>query len=54
MPFGLLNAPAILQRLMNLNFADVINQFVTVYLNDILGYSETNKEHIAYLRRVFN
>ena len=41
MPFGLCNAPATFQRLMNLTFADFINEFVTIYLDNILVYSET-------------
>ena len=41
MPFELCNAPATFQRLMNLTFADFINEFVTIYLDDILVYSET-------------
>ena len=53
MPFGLCNAPATFQRLMNLTFADMINQFVTVYLDDNLVYSETEEEHLAHLRKVF-
>ena len=53
MPFGLCNAPATFQRLMNLTFADIINQFVTVYLDDILVYSETEEEHLAHLKKVF-
>ena len=38
MPFGLYNAPATFQRLMNLTFADFINEFLKIYLNDILVY----------------
>ena len=41
MPFGLCNAPTTSQRLMNLTFSDSINEFVTIYLDDILVYSET-------------
>ena len=39
MLFGLCNAPATFQRLMNLIFADFINEFVTIYLDNILVYS---------------
>ena len=41
MPFGLCNAPETFQRLMNLTFADFINEFITIYLDNILVYSET-------------
>ena len=41
MPFGLYNALATLQRLMNLIFADFINKVVVIYLDDIVIYSET-------------
>ena len=39
--FGLFNVPATFQILMNLIFADYINEFITIYLNNILVYSET-------------
>ena len=41
MPFGLFNAPATFQRLMNLTFVDFINEFVAIYLDNILVYSKT-------------
>src|SRR6266498_2543187 len=44
MPFGLINASATFQRLMN---------YVVVYLDDILVCSETFDEHINHLRKVF-
>ena len=31
----------------------MLNEFITVYLNDILVYSETQQEHLMHLRKVF-
>src|SRR6266542_566511 len=53
MLFGLTNASAIFQRLMNYVLHDYLNDFVVVYLDDILVYSDTFKEHLAHLRKVF-
>ena len=58
MPFGLRNAPAVLQRLMQnvlagLNPEDAAD-FVSVYLDDILVFSETLDEHLEHLRAVIN
>ena len=41
MLFRLCNAPATFQRLINLKFSDLINEFVTIYLDNILVYFET-------------
>src|SRR6266498_3819471 len=53
MLFGLTNAPATFQRLMNYVLHDYLNDFVVVYLDDILICSDTFKEHLAHLRKVF-
>ncbi len=54
MPFGLTNAPAQFQRLMNSVLQDcVTDNYVVVYLDDIMIYSETEQEHIEHLRTVF-
>ena len=50
MPFGLCNAPATFQRLMNTVLRAGLDRFVTVYLDDILVFSETEAEHEEHLR----
>ena len=50
MPFGLCNAPASFQRLMNKVFADNIGTFIAVYLDDILVFSRNIEEHWQHLR----
>src|SRR5215469_11632993 len=47
MAFGLCNAPATFQRVMNEIFEDYVNKFMTVYIDDIEIYSTTFEEHIA-------
>ena len=54
MSFGLTNAPATFQRLMNYVLHDYLNNFVVVYLDDILIYSDTFEEHLVHLRKVFD
>ena len=53
MPFGLTNAPAAFQHLMNSIFQDFLDDFVIVYLDDIMIYSKTYKEHLRHLEKVF-
>ncbi|KAJ9525376.1 hypothetical protein QJQ45_003220 [Haematococcus lacustris] len=52
--FGLTNAPATFQRVMNEAFAEVINDCALVYLDDILVMSENTEQHLVHLRRVFD
>uniref|UniRef100_A0A3B3HJF8 Gypsy retrotransposon integrase-like protein 1 n=1 Tax=Oryzias latipes TaxID=8090 RepID=A0A3B3HJF8_ORYLA len=52
MPFGLTNAPATFQRLVNDVLRDFLNQFVFVYLDDILIYSKDPKNHQNHVRLV--
>lgn len=49
MPFGLKNAPATFQRLMNHILRDYINKTCIVYLDDILPFLTSLKEHIKKL-----
>lgn len=45
MPFGLKNAPAVFQRLMNHVLQDLIDVCVVVHLDVILVYAKMEKEH---------
>ena len=53
MPFGLCNAPATYQRLMNLLLAGLTWRSCLVYLDDILIFSPTFERHVEDVREVF-
>ncbi len=52
MPFGLSNSPSVFQAFINDVFRDMLNQWVIVYIVDILIYSETYEEHVRHVRTV--
>ncbi len=53
MPFGLYNAPATFQWLMNQILRKYFRKFVLVYLNNIIIYSKTFEEYKEHVRLVF-
>ena len=52
MPFGLMNAPAAFMDLMHSVFQPYLDQFVVVFVDDILIYSQSEWEHEYHLRIV--
>ena len=53
MPFGLVNAPATFQRLMEVVLSGLARGNCHVYLDDVLVFGRTIEEHNANLARVF-
>ena len=49
MPFGLTNAPAAFMDLMNRVFKSYLDQFVVAFIDDILVYFKSRKEHKRHL-----
>jgi hypothetical protein len=53
MPFGLTNAPAKFCTLMNDIFRKWLDDFVVVYIEDILVYIDSIEEHVEHLCKMF-
>ena len=52
MPFGLTNAPTAFMDLMNHVFRPHVDQFVVVFIDDILVYSKDREDNDTHLRVV--
>ena len=52
MPFGLCNAPAAFQPLINRTLHQFVDICCIVYLDDVLIYSKTKSEHIKDVRAI--
>ena len=51
---GLCNAPSMFQKLMNVVISCYIDDFVLVYLDDKLIYSDNAEEQKTHLQQVFD
>ncbi|MBW0524696.1 hypothetical protein O181_064411 [Austropuccinia psidii MF-1] len=55
MPFGIKNAPAHLQRMMDTIFQEeILEGWMVVYIYDIIIHSETWEDHVQYIDRVLS
>ena len=52
LPMGITNATETFQRLMNTVFKDILHKIVETYLDDIIIYSRTLKEHVQHVKMV--
>ncbi|GJX50003.1 putative reverse transcriptase domain-containing protein [Tanacetum coccineum] len=52
MPLGLANAPAVFMDLMNRVCKPYLDKFIIVFIDDILSYSKSRKEHEGHLKLI--
>ncbi|XP_050888516.1 uncharacterized protein LOC127093616 [Lathyrus oleraceus] len=54
MPFGMTNSPVVFMDYMNRIFQPYLDQFMVIFIDDILIYSRTPQEHGEHLRNVLS
>jgi Reverse transcriptase (RNA-dependent DNA polymerase)/RNase H-like domain found in reverse transcriptase len=52
MPFGLTNAPATCMRMINATLGEYLDRICIAYLDDILVYSKTAKQHVEDVKKI--
>jgi len=52
MPFGVTNAPGVFMEYMHKLFHPYLDQFVVVFIDDILVYSKSEEEYAEHLKIV--
>ena len=53
LPFGLTNAPATFMHLIHSIFREQLDDFIVIFLDDILVYSRDLISHMAHVRKTF-
>ena len=51
LPFGLTNAPATVMHLMHSIFREQLDDFIVIFLDDILVYSRDLKGHVTHVHK---
>jgi hypothetical protein len=54
MPFKLCDVLLSFTTFMKFIFHEKLNEFVIIYIDDILVYSKTMEEHVKHLKHVLN
>ena len=52
MQFGLINTPTIFQKRINSVLEEHLDEFIIIYLDNIIIYSNSKEEHFQYIKQV--